>query len=69
VTLLMPVGALLLGMAILGEHIHAGDFVGMALIGFGLMTIDGRLLALFPCPLAVGCRRQRSSVSDQKWHV
>jgi drug/metabolite transporter (DMT)-like permease len=47
VTLLMPVGAVFLGTAILGEQIHIGDFVGMALIGLGLMTIDGRLLALF----------------------
>ena len=52
VTLLMPVGAVFLGMAILGEQIHTGDFVGMALIGLGLMAIDGRLLALFkPRPL------------------
>jgi drug/metabolite transporter (DMT)-like permease len=52
VTLLMPVGAVLLGIAILGEQIHAGEFVGMALIGLGLMAIDGRLLALVkPRPL------------------
>ena len=47
VTLLMPVGAVLLGIVILGEQIHTRDFVGMALIGLGLMAIDGRLLALF----------------------
>ena len=47
VTLLMPVGAVLLGMAMLGERIHAREFVGMVLIGLGLVTIDGRLLALF----------------------
>jgi len=53
VTLLMPAGALLLGMAILGEQIHAGCFVGMALIGLGLVAIDGRLSALFkPRPLS-----------------
>jgi len=53
VTLLMPVGALFLGIAILGEQIQAGDFVGMALIGLGLMANDGRLLALFrPRPLS-----------------
>ena len=53
VTLLMPAGALLLGMAILGEHIQTGDFVGMTLIGLGLVAIDGRLLALFkPRPLS-----------------
>jgi len=49
----MPVGALFLGIAILGEQIQAGDFVGMALIGLGLMANDGRLLALFrPRPLS-----------------
>jgi drug/metabolite transporter (DMT)-like permease len=46
VTLLMPVGAVFLGMAVLGEQINAGDFVGMALIGFGLLAIDGRLLVM-----------------------
>jgi drug/metabolite transporter (DMT)-like permease len=52
VTLLMPVGAVFLGMAILGERIHTGDFVGMGLIALGLIAIDGRLLTLFkPRPL------------------
>jgi drug/metabolite transporter (DMT)-like permease len=45
VTLLMPIGAVWLGMAILGEQIHAREFVGMALIGLGLVTIDGRMVA------------------------
>jgi drug/metabolite transporter (DMT)-like permease len=45
VTLLMPVGAMWLGAAILGEQIHAREFVGMALIGLGLVTIDGRMVA------------------------
>ena len=55
VTLLMPVGAVFLGMAILREQIHAGDFIGMALIGFGLLTIDGRVLTLLsPRPAPVG---------------
>jgi hypothetical protein len=40
-------------MAILREKIHSGDFIGMALIGLGLMALDGRLLALFkPRPLS-----------------
>ncbi len=43
----MPVGAVFLGMAILGEQIHAGDFCGMVLIGLGLTAIDGRPLAWF----------------------
>jgi drug/metabolite transporter (DMT)-like permease len=48
VTLLMPVGAVWLGMGILGEQLHAGEVVGMALIGIGLLAIDGRLLLLRP---------------------
>lgn len=47
VTLLMPVGAVILGMAILGETIHIRDLAGMVLIGLGLMAIDGRLLTWF----------------------
>jgi hypothetical protein len=44
-------------MAILREKIHSGDFIGMALIGLGLMALDGRLLALFK-------RRPLSAVAD-----
>jgi drug/metabolite transporter (DMT)-like permease len=47
VTPLMPAGAGCLGMAILGEQIHASNFAGMPLIGLGLLTIDRRLFALF----------------------
>lgn len=53
VTLLMPIGAVWLGMGILGERLRAGEGVGMALIGLGLLAIDGRLLGLLrPRPLA-----------------
>src|SRR5271165_5591856 len=45
VTLLMPVGAVWLGVGVLGELIHPREVAGMALIGLGLMAIDGRLLA------------------------
>lgn len=45
VTLLIPVSALLLGAAALGEHIDARQLAGMALIGLGLIVIDGRPLA------------------------
>jgi len=46
VTLLMPVGAVWLGMALLHEPLHAAEVAGMALIALGLLAIDGRLLAL-----------------------
>jgi drug/metabolite transporter (DMT)-like permease len=44
VTFLIPVSALLLGAAILGERPELRHFIGMALIGFGLAAIDGRLV-------------------------
>lgn len=45
VTFLIPVSAILMGVVVLGETLHATDFVGMALIGCGLIAIDGRLPA------------------------
>src|SRR5262245_57692374 len=44
VTLVVPVSAILLGALFLGERLEAFEFAGMALIGAGLVTIDGRLL-------------------------
>jgi drug/metabolite transporter (DMT)-like permease len=44
VTFLIPVSAILLGALVLGERLSAQHFLGMALIGAGLATIDGRLL-------------------------
>jgi drug/metabolite transporter (DMT)-like permease len=44
VTLLMPVGAMFLGVAMLGEQIGVREAAGMVLIGAGLLTIDGRVL-------------------------
>jgi drug/metabolite transporter (DMT)-like permease len=44
VTFLIPVTAILLGIFLLGEHLAPRHFAGMALIGFGLAAIDGRLL-------------------------
>lgn len=44
VTLLIPVGALLLGTIVLGERLDPRHLAGMALIGLGLATIDGRPL-------------------------
>jgi drug/metabolite transporter (DMT)-like permease len=44
VTLLMPVGAVALGAAVLGERLSAAAFGGTALIASGLAVIDGRPL-------------------------
>jgi len=43
VTFLIPVSAILLGSLVLGESLELIHFLGMALIGFGLSAIDGRL--------------------------
>jgi len=45
VTFLMPVIAILLGTALLDEHLEPKHFAGMVLIGTGLAVIDGRLAA------------------------
>ena len=42
VTFLVPVTSILLGISFLDETLHARELAGMALIGFGLMIIDGR---------------------------
>lgn len=47
VTLLVPPSAILLGVAFLGETLAPLDFVGMALIGCGLLVLDGRLIKRF----------------------
>ncbi|MGN6537669.1 MAG: DMT family transporter [Mesorhizobium sp.] len=44
VTLIVPVSAILLGIAFLGERIEMFELLGMVLIALGLVTIDGRLL-------------------------
>jgi drug/metabolite transporter (DMT)-like permease len=46
VTLIVPVSAILLGTVFLDEVLAAHDFFGMALIGLGLLTIDGRFVAV-----------------------
>jgi drug/metabolite transporter (DMT)-like permease len=43
VTFLIPVSAIFLGIIILGEQLDPRHFLGMGLIGLGLMFIDGRL--------------------------
>jgi drug/metabolite transporter (DMT)-like permease len=46
VTLLIPVSAILLGTAFLGERLEWRQLAGMGLIALGLAAIDGRLLGL-----------------------
>ena len=46
-TLLVPVSAILLGTAFLGESLSLTELSGMALIGLGLVIIDGRLARRF----------------------
>jgi drug/metabolite transporter (DMT)-like permease len=54
VTFLIPVSALLLGVAFLAERVTAHQLLGMLLIGLGLAVIDGRwrrLVGFKPRPL------------------
>ncbi|HEX2726044.1 MAG TPA: EamA family transporter, partial [Beijerinckiaceae bacterium] len=44
VTFLIPVSAIALGAAVLGERLEPRHFYGMAMIGLGLGAIDGRPL-------------------------
>ncbi len=50
VTFLIPVSAIVLGSAFLGEALAPADYLGMALIGLGLAAIDGRLALLLLHP-------------------
>ncbi len=45
VTFLIPVSAILLGVLVLGEMLAPRHFAGMALIGAGLILIDGRAIS------------------------
>jgi drug/metabolite transporter (DMT)-like permease len=46
VTFLIPVTAILLGAAFLGERLELRHFAGMAMIGAGLALIDSRIVAV-----------------------
>jgi len=46
VTLLVPISAILLGVVVLRETLLPNHLMGMALIGLGLATIDGRFCKL-----------------------
>jgi drug/metabolite transporter (DMT)-like permease len=52
VTLLIPVTAILLGYLVLGESISWREIIGAAVIGSGLLLIDGRILDLVRRPRA-----------------
>ena len=46
VTLLLPVTAMILGIAFLDEVLHWRDVVGMLIIGMGLVVLDGRVVSM-----------------------
>lgn len=46
VTLLIPVSAILLGTAVLGEQLELKHMLGMGLISIGLLSIDGRAVKI-----------------------
>ncbi|MGI6856838.1 DMT family transporter [Mesorhizobium sp. 1B3] len=50
VTLIVPASAILLGAGFLGERLESFELAGMALIGLGLVTIDGRMLRRHNAP-------------------
>src|SRR5581483_1079832 len=54
VTFLIPVSALMLGIAFLGEALNLHHLIGMALIASGLAAIDGRPLRLIRRRFAMG---------------
>jgi drug/metabolite transporter (DMT)-like permease len=45
VTFLVPISAIILGAALLNEHVTLNHILGMAVIGVGLALIDGRIPA------------------------
>lgn len=47
VTLMIPVSGVFLAWLVLGEAFEPAEAAGMALIGLGLLVIDGRMLAAF----------------------
>jgi len=53
VTLLIPVSAVLLGTAVLGEQLELKHMIGLGLISIGLLSIDGRAFRKFRDRLCV----------------
>jgi len=64
VTFLIPASAILLGVIILGEQLGWSQFVGMGLIGLGLMAIDGRILRLIKARVSGRQQAQQSIAED-----
>jgi drug/metabolite transporter (DMT)-like permease len=60
VTFLIPVSAILLGWGFLGEALQPRHLGGMALIGLGLVAIDGRLLRTWRRPEPAGAEIYRA---------
>jgi len=58
VTFLVPIGAILLGWFVLGEHLAPTTLAGMAVIFAGLLLLDGRILT------ALTARTGRPSTSS-----
>ena len=54
VTLLIPVGGVVLAWLLLGETFTPAEAAGMLLIGTGLLVIDGRALARLRRPVVAG---------------
>jgi len=54
VTLLIPVGGVVLSWLLLGETFTPAEAAGMLLIGTGLLVIDGRALARLRRPVVAG---------------
>lgn len=64
VTFLIPVSAILLGTAFLGERLAPQHFAGMGLIALGLAVIDGRL----PCILRNRLSKRTNETTPPEAH-
>lgn len=63
VTLLIPISATLLGVTLLDEGVNASEILGMAIIGMGLLVVDGRILGCFLRGIRQFKRRETSSTN------
>ena len=67
VTLLVPPVAILLGGLFLGETLAPQDFIGLALIAFGLAAIDGRVLGALAASAAAPKLREAPRPTYAGW--